>query len=98
MSSENPTATRKNGKRLNSAVCRHSPNCEVAQIQKDLQAQVQSLSEIVGEGFERVDSRLDQALRRVEQVNEESLTRAKNYIDCNDQIVKMLRRVIPLEG
>jgi hypothetical protein len=93
-----PNAARKNGKRLQGTVCRHSPNCEVAQTQKDLQAQVQALSEIVGEGFERVDQRLDQALGRIEQVHGESLTRAKTYIDCNDKIIEMLHRVIPMEG
>lgn len=98
MTSDNPTAAQKNGKRLSEAACRHSPNCEVAQTQMDLQAQVQALSEIVGEGFERVDSRIETALRRVEQVHEEHLESARTYIDCNDQILKILRRVIPSEG
>lgn len=70
------TATKRNG-RTATAVCRHSPNCEVAQTQRDLQAQVQAFSETVGEGMERVAI----ALEKVKRGHDLMLQRQEQHSD-----------------
>ena len=94
----NATTARKNGRNLTKPVCRHSPDCELAQGQEDLKAQLQSLSETVGMAFERLDDRLDVVVGRVEQVHTEHLDRTKDFIETNDHILKLLRKAIPREG
>lgn len=89
---------RKNGKNMTTPVCRHSPGCELAQGQEDLKAQLQSLSETVGMAFERLDERLDVVVGRVEQVHTEHLERTRNFIETNDHILKLLRKVVPAGG
>lgn len=89
---------RKNGKNLSAPVCRHSPGCELAHGQDDLKAQLQNLSETVGMAFERLDERLDVVVGRVEQVHTEHLDRTKDFIETNDHILKLLRKVVPTEG
>jgi hypothetical protein len=89
------TATRKNGKMLTTPACKHAPNCELAQGQGDLKAQLQNLSETVGMAFERLDERLDMVVGRVEMVHTEHLDRTKDFLDTNEHILKLLRKVVP---
>lgn len=88
-------AARKNGKLLTKPICRHAPGCELAQGQEDLKAQLQQLSETVGMAFERLDERLDVVVGRVEQVHTEHLERTRDFLDTNENIVRMLRKVVP---
>ena len=89
---------RKNGKNLTTPACHHAPNCELAQGQEDLKAQLQNLAETVGMAFERLDERLDMVVGRVEQVHSEHLGTTKNFVETNDHILKLLRKVVPREG
>lgn len=61
------TATKRNG-RTATAVCRHSPNCEVVQTQKDLAAQIQAFSETLGQSIEEIDGTLKVLTDRVTAV------------------------------
>jgi len=88
-------AARKNGKNLTTPACRHAPNCELAQGQADLKAQLQGLSETVGMAFERLDVRLDVVVGRVEQVHTEHLDRTRDFLDTHEHILKVLRKVTP---
>lgn len=89
------TPARKNGKNLTTPSCRHAPNCELAQGQADLKAQFQSFSETMGMAFERLDERFDVVIGRVEQVHTEALERAKENVDVNEHILKLLKKVVP---
>ena len=89
------TAARKNGKNLTTPACRHAPNCELAQGQADLKAQLQSLAETVGMAFERLDERLDVVVGRVEHVNTEHLDRTRDCLDTHEHILEALRKVAP---
>ncbi len=63
------TAKRTNGKATN-AVCRHSTNCEVAETQRDLRAQLQQLGEAMGEAMGRIDDRLNSIALHVSDIGE----------------------------
>lgn len=86
---------RKSGKKLTTPPCKHAPNCDLAQGQGELKAQLQALSETVGMAFERLDERLDVVVGRVEQVHTEHLDRTRDFLDTNDHILKLLRKVVP---
>lgn len=86
---------RKNGKRLTTPICHHAPGCQLALGQDDLKAQLQSLSETVGMAFERLDCRLDVVVGRVEQVHTEHLDRTRDFLDTNEHILKLLKKVVP---
>lgn len=85
---------RKNGKNLTTPRCHHAQNCELAQGQEDLKAQLQCFSETVGIEFERLNKRLDVVVARVEMVHTEHLDRTRDFLDTNEHILQLLRKVV----
>jgi type II secretory pathway predicted ATPase ExeA len=79
-------------------VCPHHDVCQAPSRQAELMASIDEMSKGVGmmlERHEQLSTQVMDLTRYVTQVNEESLSRARIYIESNDSILKALRR---LEG
>lgn len=78
------TARKTNGTKaaVNVLACPHAEVCNAPSMQEELMASLDELSRSVM-----------MLIQRVEQVHDESLQRARVYIESNDQILKALRRV-----
>lgn len=63
-------------------VCPHFEACNAPSMQEELMRSLDDMS-----------NSLQMLIQRIEQVHTESLDRAKVYIECNDEILKALRRV-----
>lgn len=78
-----PQSTKKtNGRKTTQPICPHGDVCVAPVMHKELMSSLDDMSQS-----------LQMLIQRVEQVHSESLERARNYIECNDQILKALRRV-----
>ena len=86
-------------------VCPHQDVCQAPSRQAELMASIDEVSRGVGMMLERheelalqvvgVERSVKELSQHVTRVNEESLSRARIYIESNDSILKALRR---LEG
>ena len=75
--------TRKtNGQKTTVAECPHGDVCVAPVMHKELMASMDDMN-----------TSIQMLIQRVEQVHSESLDRARVYIECNDEILKALRRV-----
>lgn len=78
-------AKKTNGAKAGIAVvCPHTDVCNAPSMQAELMRSLDDMS-----------NSLQMLIQRVEQVHSESLDRARVYIECNDEILKAMRR---LEG
>lgn len=78
-----PQPTKKtNGAKTAPPVCPHGDVCVAPVMHQELMRSLDDMS-----------NSLQMLIQRVEQVHSESLDRARAYIECNDQILKALRRV-----
>ena len=77
-----PTKKTNGAKTGVAVVCPHTDVCNAPSMQQELMRSLDDMS-----------NSLQMLIQRVEQVHSESLDRARAYIECNDQILKALRRV-----
>lgn len=77
-----PTKKTNGAKTGIAVVCPHTDVCSAPSMQQELMRSLDDMSQS-----------LQMLIQRVEQVHSESLERARVYIECNDAILKALRRV-----
>lgn len=80
------------------AVCPHHDLCQAPSRQAELMASVDEMAKGVGmmlERHEELGRQVIELTQHITRVSEESLARARIYIESNDQILKTLAR---LEG
>ena len=84
-----PTTRRPNGKGK-AVQCPNAPECTVAVQAADTLA-------VIDGRLERLEEGMWELTRHVTRVSDESLDRARTYIESNDSILKMLERLRPRE-
>ena len=77
-----PTKKTNGAKTGVAVVCPHTDVCNAPSMQAELMRSLDDMSQS-----------LQMLIQRVEQVHSESLERAKVYIECNDEVLKALKRV-----
>lgn len=96
---------KQNGRKLSiPMVCPHTEDCAAPKMHEQLMLSLDGVSAAVGDLRTATGELLEEhgrLLRRIEQVHEEALDRAKTYNDCNEYILATLRRLeqgISLKG
>ena len=94
----NGTTTAKKNGRTAPGICRHSPNCEVAQTQRDLQAQVLKVGEDLGLALEKIEERLNSMALHLSNVSQLQVTGSEREAEWLRQLGEMTRAVAALGG